>query len=173
MKSKCRFCEEEFEKLNQRMFCSNRCNILGNVEKKDGCWNWKKGCKEFGYGQFRNFETGKMETAHRISYKTFKGIIPNEAFVCHSCDNPKCCNPEHLWIGNCKENMQDAQNKGRTLKGNTFRAKISAMEVMKIRQEYNCKFGYRKLGKKYGVHWSNIRAIIKKRSWKGVSDDSL
>lgn len=165
---KCKFCEKNYNKLSNREFCSNGCNILGNIKKVGKCWEWQKGCKEFGYGQTRDLETGKSITLHRLSYKIFKGLIPKGAFVCHSCDNAKCCNPEHLWLGNCKENMQDCKEKGRTLKGNKFRAKISENDVLKIRKEYSAEMGYKKLAKKYAVDWSNIRAIIKRRSWKDI-----
>lgn len=168
MIKKCKHCKKDFDKLSQREFCSNGCNILGNIKKIGNCWEWQKGKDDFGYGHFRNFLTGKMENAHRISYKTFKGNIPKGTFVCHSCDNAKCCNPEHLWLGSCKDNMQDAKKKERTLKGNKFRAKITADVVMKIRSEYGPKMGYKELGKRYKLDWSNIRAIIKRRSWKEI-----
>lgn len=162
----CKFCKNKFDKKDQREFCSNRCNIMGNIKIADnGCWEWQKGCDEFGYGHFRDFSNKKQQNTHRISYKTFKGEIPKGKFVCHQCDNPKCVNPSHLWIGSCKENMQDASNKGRTHKGNTFGAKLSIEDVLKIRKEYGPGMGYKKLGKKYSVDWSNIRAIVKRRSW--------
>jgi HNH endonuclease len=154
---------------NGRTHCSNKCNILGNIEISDrGCWEWQKGADEFGYGHFRDRITGKTENAHRISYKVFKGEIPKGIFVCHSCDNPKCCNPDHLWAGTCKENMQDAKTKGRTLKGNKFRAKLSESDIIEIRKSYGIENSYKSLGKKYGVESSNIRAIIKRRSWKNI-----
>jgi len=48
-----------------------------------------------------------------VSYRIFKGDIPKGLYVCHACDNPRCINPDHLWVGTAKENMQDAKRKGR------------------------------------------------------------
>jgi hypothetical protein len=81
------------------------------VEKTEKCWNWT-GSTARGYGQFRN-ELLKMEKAHRYSYRLHKGEIPTDLFVLHSCDNPKCCNPEHLRLGTLKENSLDAVARGR------------------------------------------------------------
>lgn len=83
------------------------------VDKKNGCWNWKGDLQPNGYGITTCHETYKRSQAHRISYKVFKGEIPKGMYVCHHCDNPKCINPDHLWVGTAKENMQDAKKKGR------------------------------------------------------------
>lgn len=75
-----------------------------------GCWEWIASRIRNGYGQFRL--NGKMVLAHMVSYELFVGSIPDRMFVCHSCDNPGCVNPDHLWIGTSKDNHQDAKQKG-------------------------------------------------------------
>lgn len=67
-----------------------------------------------GYGQIMQF--GKMLAAHRVSFELHYGPIPLGMFICHSCDNPSCVNPEHLFIGTNKDNQQDAISKGRRKK---------------------------------------------------------
>jgi hypothetical protein len=79
-----------------------------------GCWNWT-GNTTKGYGQFR---IGKsMVYTHRFSFEVHKGQIPDKMLVCHTCDNTRCLNPDHLWIGSNKENSEDKVKKGRESSG--------------------------------------------------------
>lgn len=87
--------------------------ILKNKYKKDsnGCWIWQKSKNEKGYGRIQ--VKGKMWAAHRLSFTLSKGNILKGMVVCHSCDNPSCINPDHLWLGTMGENMLDMMKKGR------------------------------------------------------------
>ncbi len=81
--------------------------ILDNVTvDNNGCWNWNKSTMSSGYGQL--MENKMYWGAHRYSYTVFKGEIPNGMLVRHTCHNPSCCNPEHLEIGDGKDNYQDS-----------------------------------------------------------------
>lgn len=78
-----------------------------------------KGCMEFvsgrdpcGYGKL-HVGGRQYRAAHRVAYEEFIGPLPDRAVVCHSCDNPPCCNPAHLWLGTKSGNAMDSVAKGR------------------------------------------------------------
>lgn len=82
-----------------------------SVQSETGCLEWCGSKTPLGYGTM-SFH-GKREYVHRVSYILYKGVIPEDMCVCHSCDNPKCINPEHLWLGTQGDNMKDRDKKGR------------------------------------------------------------
>lgn len=95
--------------------CIRNIDILDRffrfVQKKpSGCWEWTGSKDKDGYGKFSL--NGDMR-AHRASYVLFIGKLKNGLFVCHSCDNPSCVNPEHLWQGTPKDNITDMYKKKR------------------------------------------------------------
>lgn len=83
------------------------------VITEKGCWEWKLFRKpvprHYGMTSYR----GKAWLAHRLTYRLTKGEIPKGMVVMHSCDNPPCCNPDHLGLGTHKDNMADCRAKGR------------------------------------------------------------
>jgi len=95
--------------------------IARTVKTGKGCLEWqgatRKGkAPKFGYGHMQTYRYGnkrQTEYVHRIAYQEFIGEIPNEMLVMHTCDNPKCCNPDHLKLGSQAENMKDCRDKGR------------------------------------------------------------
>lgn len=95
--------------------------MAGSYEevKGSGCWEWKRGArvrvmggKEYpAYGNV--WWRGKIRKAHRVMWEIHRGDIPEGKMVLHRCDNPRCVNPAHLFLGSAKENQQDSVEKGR------------------------------------------------------------
>jgi hypothetical protein len=78
------------------------------------CWEWRGGLGSSGYGTIKN-EANRVRASHRVAYEVHHGVALNsEQHVCHSCDNRKCCNPAHLWIGTNSDNVADRVRKGRS-----------------------------------------------------------
>lgn len=93
--------------------------FLENVEKKSECWEWK-GRRTRNYGIFF---THKFIKAHRFSFLLYKGQIPRNLYVCHTCDNAICVNPEHLYVGTPKDNYNDMIKRGRLRMRKSFRGR--------------------------------------------------
>jgi hypothetical protein len=85
------------------------------VERGPGCWIWVGTCDRRGYGAFYFYERPRRQVAaHRFVWELHHGPIPAGMQVCHACDTPPCCNPDHLWLGTAKDNSDDKIRKGRT-----------------------------------------------------------
>ena len=87
--------------------------FMGKVKffEKGQCWEWSGYIRKDGYANF--YIKDKVYLAHRISYIMANVKVLDNKNVCHSCDNPRCVNPEHLWAGTQKDNMRDCSLKGR------------------------------------------------------------
>lgn len=92
-----------------------------NVDKSGDCWTWTAGRYPTGYGMFGVNRVPRG--AHRVSWELTHGPIPAGLEVCHSCDNPPCVRPSHLWLGTHRQNIEDAGRKGRM--GTVNRAKVT------------------------------------------------
>jgi hypothetical protein len=145
--------------------------ILGRLIKKfdvgkleEDCWEWRDWLDEDGYGYFRTY--GKRVRAHRNMKQLELGkILPTHQNVCHHCDNRKCVNPKHLFVGTTQDNTQDKMNKNRGFKGQQLSfTKLSASKVIQIRNLFG-KLTHKKIGILFGVSRSTISHINNKRSW--------
>jgi len=114
--------------------------------------------------------SGKSRRAHRISYEEFIGPIPEGKIVCHTCDNPGCINPAHLFVGDNSDNMNDMVIKGRSLKGEKHPGnKLTALDVSQIRARYTPgAIRQEDLAQEFGVNQTTIERIINRKIWKHI-----
>ncbi len=140
------------------------------VDKRgpDECWPWI-GCKvKQGYGRWRC--DGRFISSHRYSFILHYGADPLPLLVCHTCDNPPCCNPDHFFVGTKKDNADDRDAKGRNinLRGEAHaNAILNNTQVIEIRSRYRPRrTSQLALAKQYGVSEHTIGNILRKTSWR-------
>jgi hypothetical protein len=140
-----------------------------NVKKagEDECWEWKKGVDSCGYGMVSHGNRS-MQRTHRVSYELMVGKIPEGKYVCHTCDNPLCVNPKHLFIGTQFDNMRDMINKGRAPDRsgeNNSKARLTKADVEMIRKLRGKKL-QREIGDMFGIKQPQVGAIQRGQSWR-------
>ena len=149
-----------------------------------GCMEWiPSDLTRGGYGRFPL--CGTRPTSHRIVWLLKRGKIPGDLGVLHTCDNPRCCNIEHLFIGTTLENTRDMVSKGRQSKGDkhpfrihgaahmigskSHKAKLTEEKVIEIRARYKSEnTTCAKLAAEYGVHESAVTQLIKRVTWRHI-----
>lgn len=151
--------------------------FMQKVEKlsNDECWLYVGGKDKDGYGLFQ-FAVKKTIRAHRYSYEIYKGNIPDGILVCHSCDNPPCVNPKHLFLGTPKQNVEDCVKKDRRCKiresynigASHPRSKITETQVLEMRSLMKDGASKKDMAKKYGISQSSAFDINCRRSWKHI-----
>lgn len=183
----CLTCNELFHpwggRLETSRYCSVKCSqparILGTLnttedfdrliaKTESGCWEWTGPLKWSGYGTF-GFG-GRLRLAHRFSYERTKGPIPAGLFVCHTCDNRKCVNPDHLWIGTHADNMADKIAKDRGYKGPSLihseKHPLSKLDTAAARAIRGDSRPAHAIAAEYGVSKSLVWGIKKGTHWK-------
>lgn len=121
-----------------------------------------------GYVKIRTGQT--QSYLHRVIYTLHNGPIPDEMLVCHACDNPPCCNPNHLFLGTPKDNSEDMATKGRASSGpgmDNPNRKLTDAQVIEIRARVEHE-SENSLATEYGVSRSTISAIKHGWRWKHV-----
>jgi hypothetical protein len=132
------------------------------ILKTDGCWQWLGPYLNSGYGYI--WHSGKTKPIHRASWEIHYGEIPDGLDICHKCDNRKCANPEHLFIGTRSDNLRDSVRKGR-YRPNPVKGKLTLEDVQFIRQHY--VYGNTKeLMRKFNVCKCTIRRVVHHRNRK-------
>lgn len=181
----CPICGKQFQtyphiikRVKTGPYCSEKCSYLkftnkddlidrfwAKVDKKEDneCWEWIGNLQHDGYPRFKI--TTKVILAHRFSWELHNGDIPNKMLVCHHCDNRKCVNPNHLFLGTHQDNSTDMVLKGRHR--NPTKNKIDKNIADKIRTIYNSrKYTQKELGLMFSLHQSSISLIVTNKEWR-------
>jgi hypothetical protein len=136
------------------------------------CWPWRLRLNTGGYGDASY--AGKRMNASRVAWAVTNGEIPAGMVVCHSCDNPSCCNPSHLFVASQAENLADCRRKGRQRyrRGSHHHraaAKLTESDVRRARELYASGIPQTHIAKIFGVHSSVICRAVRGKSWSHVS----
>lgn len=135
----------------------------------DECWPWTAAIFQgrMGYGVFRL--AGKNLYAHRVAYHLATGQDPAGKVVRHRCDNPPCCNPDHLEIGTTADNARDRVERGRQTKGEDVNtAKLTQEKVREIRRRAAAGESQKVLALEFGVRNTAVHKIVHRHTWKHV-----
>jgi len=167
-------------KLGRWKCCSNACRAkykqnepvqfffknISHQKHEGGCWIWEGSvCGKYGFIGVRSCKT----KPHRYSYILHHGEIGDGLKVCHKCDNPLCCNPEHLFLGTSMENSRDMVSKGRSASGErNASAVLTKDQVLDIRRRaFNNESGA-SIARHYSVGTTTVYDIIHRRRWKNI-----
>jgi hypothetical protein len=152
-----RYTPDELAQLGERLW--------RRVRKSDGCWEWTGGVMGSGYGQLR--QAGRSIGTHRLAYLLLVGSIPDGLCVCHTCDNPRCVRPDHLWLGTNRDNQLDARAKGRSAIGErNSRALLTAEQADAIRVRVDAGESPTALSREFHVSRAAVQAIRSRRNWR-------
>ncbi len=146
--------------------------FLDTMKLVGECWEYQGPLmsRDYGRGYGKFMLNAYQWLTHRLAYFLVNGTIDTVEMVCHHCDNPPCCRPDHLFDGDKDINAQDSISKGRSNQGeHNAAAKLTREQVDEIRSLYQYrdrKFGGVALGKKYGVSQAHISRIILGGVWR-------
>jgi hypothetical protein len=143
-----------------------------DIQSPTQCWNWVGSVKDCGHGMwgYKSYWNG-TKIASRETYRLFKGD-PKDMFVCHSCGNPRCCNPNHLYLGTAKQNQMDRVKHNTSNRGSRCgTAKLNEDQVIHIKKLIKNKVKLIDIAIKFGVSESTVKAIKQNRNWAHLKPD--
>lgn len=132
--------------------------VFAQCVRKGECLEWTGNwLSHNGYGRM-TFKRKKLLT-HRIAYEAYKGPVPEGMQVMHSCDNRRCCNPDHLSVGRGQDNTNDRKAKDR------LGFKLSTADVLEIKRLCQAGMSQTAVGKRFGVLQSQVSRIMTGKRW--------
>lgn len=142
-------------------------------ETESGCWHWTGAKYRKGYGHFRRYINGKwvMYKAHRFSFEYFNktDLLDPEKFVCHTCDNPQCVNPSHLFLGTRQDNVDDCVSKNRHGFGiNQEHTRLSTDQIKEIRRLRNLGLTFQQIADTVGTSAPQAHRVATFKTHKNV-----
>jgi len=137
----------------------DRCDQNGGP---DSCWPFTGGRNQKGYGRY--CVGGGVILAHRAAYIATHGYIGTDECVLHTCDNPPCCNPAHLWIGSRGDNNADMERKGRA--NRKAHAVIDERAAEAIRTMRAAGVSGVALAQRFGISQQTVCDVYKGRIWR-------
>lgn len=133
----------------------------------DQCWEWAGYRNHHGYGVVKIGNL--LRRSNRVVWELTYGSIPEGMCVCHRCDNPSCCNPNHLFLGTPKDNSDDKMRKGRCHRGEEVSQHKLTVELVKtIRSEVRKGASCRSVAKRYGIAPATADQAVRRVTWKWV-----
>ena len=144
------------------------------VKKTDGCWLWAGSMDRDGYGVFRGAVSGVTFTkAHRFSYALHSGDLLVGMQALHTCDNPRCVNPDHLFSGTIADNMADKAKKGRSRAPAGEHHHGVVLTELQVKTILKDARPHALIAADYGVMPSTIGSIKQRVSWKHIKEDAV
>ena len=135
-----------------------------DVRGPNECWEWQAGRDDEGYGFFQL--NGRQVRAHRLAWELGQEESLGSRCALHSCDNPPCCNPAHVFPGTNAENTADKLAKGRHARGSlSARAALNELQVLGIMARWLQGIGHIKIAREFGVKRSQVPNIVYGRRW--------
>jgi len=148
---------------------TERIESKTKINELTGCLEWQGYLNVWGYAKIKHENT--MKLSHRLVWELRYGDIPKDLCILHKCDNPKCCNIDHLFLGTHADNNIDMQEKGRgryPRGSECVHTELTEENVIEIRRMLSEKISYKKIYERFNIKSSAIKSIRNRHTWKHI-----